>query len=87
MVDKDDLKADMEILRADLANLKEDLKAVGESFKNQAAQTSRSARDAAVRKWDDSTDTLRNEILERPMTSVAVAFGAGLIVGKLMHCK
>jgi ElaB/YqjD/DUF883 family membrane-anchored ribosome-binding protein len=87
LVEKSDLSSDVEALRADLARLKEDLRSMGGSLADQARGSARSAKDAATAKWDDSVSAVHHQIEERPFTSVLVAFGVGLLVGKILDSK
>ncbi|HET8726998.1 MAG TPA: hypothetical protein VFO41_05755 [Alphaproteobacteria bacterium] len=91
----DTLRADLDILRADIVSL---TKALGENVKDVAREQELRAR-AAVRgagtkldearlqarlKAREGATALEEQIEERPLTSVLVAFGLGLLLGKLM---
>lgn len=78
------LRDDVDALRKDLANLTEKMRGMsGERFESARAQ----AREAAQRVRDRgqaAVDEVGHRIEERPLTSVAVAFGVGMLIGRLL---
>ncbi len=87
MPDKTDLSADVQALRADLGRLKDDLRSMGGSLADDARNRARSAKDAAADKLDGSVGAVQNQIEDRPFTSVLIAFGVGMLLGKLLDSK
>ncbi|MEO3433449.1 hypothetical protein [Inquilinus sp. CAU 1745] len=91
----DTFKADIDKLRLDISNLS---KALGDTARSevntQAGRAKGAARDAADRldeatlrarlKAREGATAIENQIEERPFTSVMVAFGIGLLLGKVM---
>lgn len=63
------------------------LKADLESLKSTLTQKGRKALDSAVTSATENTQqgiqVLENQIAERPLTSLLVAFAAGVLIGKL----
>jgi ElaB/YqjD/DUF883 family membrane-anchored ribosome-binding protein len=92
----DALRADMEALRKDLAAL---LGAVGDAASDELKSRGGRARAAATRaraalgeaaeeaerRGTESLASLEQRIEERPLASVLIAFGVGLLVGKLLE--
>lgn len=84
----DQLKKDIEALRNDLSGLSgsvsgtlgEELSRLAEQVRTRAG----SARDAAGERVRQGLDTATTTIEERPLASMAVAFGVGLLIGKLI---
>ena len=88
------LEADLEALRADLGKLREDVAALtaslaelvgesasGEKVREMAARLAERAKQTGR----ENLDALQRKIEERPLTSIAVAFGLGLVIGKLLE--
>ncbi|HVO16612.1 MAG TPA: hypothetical protein VMV26_15450 [Alphaproteobacteria bacterium] len=79
-------------LRDDLSALKEDLAGLAASVGGVAAAGGRAAydrvKDQAAKTRDQATRAaaaVGEEIEARPLTSVAIAFGAGFLLGKLLE--
>ena len=66
-------KSDYEQLKKDIAGLKDEMKTLLESATKMGVEKSKAALETA-----DET------IKERPVTSIAVAFGAGCVLGLLI---
>jgi ElaB/YqjD/DUF883 family membrane-anchored ribosome-binding protein len=84
----DQLRKDMDALRADLGALTETLRAATGNLADDAVRrvADGAARaNAAVRNGAKVVqDTANKNITEHPLTSVAVAFGIGMVIGKLL---
>lgn len=78
--DLDKLKQDLHQLRHDLGSIRDDAIGVGR-------QRARAVRDRAEEKWEDSVQGVRDYIEERPLTTMAVAFGVGFLAAKLFGSK
>lgn len=74
------VKADLSALRGDIAGL---AAAIG---KDARARVS-SAADTAKRYGQQGAEVAEHQITEHPFASVAVAFGAGLLLGRLLNGK
>ena len=92
----DSLKDDMSRLRQDLAGLAEALLRLGRTEAGDAkdhiakeAQKGiaglRSAVNGARNAGSQAIDTIEEQITDRPVTSLIIAFAAGLIFGKVMN--
>lgn len=66
-------EADLDTLVGDLAKLKEDF-----------AEVLRYAKKSGMGKAQDSVATVSHRIEEQPLTSLLVAFGIGILSGKLL---
>lgn len=82
---------DLKELRNEYASLKSDLAEMKETISKLASdgiiEGRERVRDTARQSRDRARETLgafENEIEERPITSLAVALGAGFILGKLL---
>ncbi len=79
-----DLKDDLTRIQADLAALAQTVRAlVGDQAEEGVAQ----AREAASKIKSQASATaarVEQEVTNRPLVSLLVAFGAGLLVGKLL---
>jgi len=84
---KEDIPAQIETLRADIALLAE---TVRDTTKSKASDKVSLVKDAAVEKVDEAklkyselSSKAENSIRENPLTSMAIALGAGLVLGVL----
>jgi ElaB/YqjD/DUF883 family membrane-anchored ribosome-binding protein len=87
----DEIKA----LKDDLAGLRKDMqtlvKTVGEDARNRGRETVSKAKaeagryaDEAVTRGKEGMAAIESHIEDRPFTSVLMAFGIGLVIGKLL---
>ncbi|WP_173934118.1 DUF883 family protein [Chelativorans sp. Marseille-P2723] len=74
----DDITADIRQLREDIAKLAEDLRRTGTKSVSRARQA---ARDSAEEWQDDVSEAVR----EKPLTALALALGAGWLLGMIMR--
>ena len=72
----DAVKEDLEALRADLEAL---VKAVSDS----ASDIGKETFEAAKAKGQENVDALAKQVEERPLASIALSFGVGLLLGIL----
>lgn len=92
------LKEDFERLRVDVSDLLRSLKGVGEvrikdaktrlrdaaaNFESHAEQQIKDAYEKVTEEGKRVADLGREQVEKRPLTSVLVAFTAGILVGKL----
>ncbi len=84
----DTVKDDLTKLRADIATLSGALKDVTSETVHEQLETIRGRVDAlsgeARARGRETLDELTGRIEERPLASVLVAFGAGLLIGRLL---
>lgn len=97
-IDMQSIRDDMAALRGDLARVTQDLKAIGknraEATKENLGATAQSLKEEIIRMFDDTRETgkrslesVETEIGERPLLSLLISFGAGLIMAKLLERK
>ena len=91
----DNYDAEVQAIKADIAGLRKDLqtliKTVADDQKAHGKETLDKARAEVNRlagearaKGREGISAIENQIEERPFTSVIMAFGIGLILGKLL---
>ncbi len=78
-----DLQAEMAQLREDLAKVTDTLKHMASGEAQAAYGRVRSAAEEAQARATKTAEAVGNEISDRPFTSVATAFGAGILLGML----
>lgn len=94
--ENDALKKDIQELRESLDKLTKDVSAIGASLadevKTRAGRTADSVREGARNaageigaKGKQTVDTVENTVRERPLQSVMVAFGVGLLLAQLVR--
>jgi ElaB/YqjD/DUF883 family membrane-anchored ribosome-binding protein len=86
-----DLEAEISAIRADLKALRGDVasaaRAAGETAvkgKRRVAEAIGESADELRAKGTEMASVVEREIEQRPLTAVAVAFGAGFVLGKLL---
>jgi ElaB/YqjD/DUF883 family membrane-anchored ribosome-binding protein len=91
---EDDLKRDLDVLRADFDALRQDLASVLDTVKGTAASHADAEIDALRKRLDrlganlqstgrEGVRAVEEQIEERPLVSLAVAFALGLVLGRL----
>jgi ElaB/YqjD/DUF883 family membrane-anchored ribosome-binding protein len=86
--------SDLSNVKSDLGKLRADIAALKDSFQSFASDTMRTKFNSAqetVDQWTEkarirgreSLEDLAEEIEERPLTSIFLAFGLGVILGRL----
>ena len=80
----DSLKADLTALRTDFKDLGKDMASAARTGAEAAKDRIRSAVDSAKEHGEDAAKKLKGQIEEKPLTSVVVAFGAGILLGALL---
>lgn len=79
----DATKSELDSLRSDLARLKDDLRALGDNMVGRATVGARQAKDRAQERWEESVGSVENYVKDHPLSTVLIAFGAGLIVSRI----
>src|SRR5262245_48599283 len=92
MAHEDTLRQDVEALKADLMAIRTDLKGLGRDLASAAKASAdaakdrvRSAVEAAASKGEEAAKKIHHAIEEKPLTSVLVAFGTGLLLGAILR--
>ena len=80
----DELRADIDRLKSDVSSLMETLGKAAEHGKDEGLRALAAARLRAQAQAEEGLETVERQIAERPFISVAIAFGAGLLIGKLL---
>ena len=81
------LQADIKQLRADFAKMATDMRDIANSRVTQAGGK---AQASAEKVWDEvrrQTQTVTQEIEERPFASALVSFATGLVLGVLFNTR
>ena len=85
------VEKDVEDLRNEFAELKSDVSKLTETLKKLYGDTAEEGRARARRAAERSRERAREtygafeeEIGERPLTTIAAAFGIGFVIGKLL---
>ena len=81
---RNDLSSDMNALKKDLAALRDDLAGMATSLGKEAKHRAAAARDSVQESVQSSLSSAETCVRERPLTSVLVAFGAGVLISKLL---
>jgi ElaB/YqjD/DUF883 family membrane-anchored ribosome-binding protein len=77
----DTLKAGLDTLRKDISSL---VSSFGDAATDEVKTRGRRAREAS-RRGREGVAAVKQEIEERPFISVLVAFGIGVVIGKLIN--
>lgn len=81
---RNDLSSDLNALKKDLASLRDDLASMASTIGHEAKNRAVAARDSVQESVQSSLSSAENCVRERPLTSVLVAFGAGVLIAKLL---
>ncbi|WP_417812265.1 DUF883 family protein [Thalassospira alkalitolerans] len=83
------LQADVDALRKDLAEVTKTLRAMGTDTVNSkaqaAAQRVREVSGHARDQFDHAREAAVEQVRERPLASVALTFGIGMLIGRLLQ--
>jgi len=83
----DDIPAQLETLRADMALLTEMIKTQATAKVNEKTTTAKALAsektDEVKLRYDEITSKAETSIKENPLTSIAIAIGAGVVLGAL----
>ncbi len=83
-VDIDELKAEVSSLKSDISDIADTLRKLSGDVvtdgRERLRQAGRQSREKARETWS----AVEHEIEERPLTSLAAAFGIGFVLGKLL---
>ena len=90
-----DIEAEFGTVKEDLTKLKSDLTSIKDSVQAMATEKVRAKFNDAQQKFDQWTETARYrsraglenfaaEVEDRPLTSILVAFGIGVVLGRIL---
>lgn len=82
--DMDRLRGDLDRLRKDMEGLTRTVRDVASARGEEGMARARDMVDQAKAQASDYIDTTERTVKENPLVSVAVAFGVGWVVGRLM---
>lgn len=77
----DALRDDLDKLRDDVSHLTETLKNMASTRGNEAYDRLRQTADQTRTRVRDTANAAAHQVEERPLTSVLIAFGVGLLLG------
>jgi len=78
------LRDDLDALRKDVAKLSEDVRSIAGDRIGAARDRARDTANWARERGEAAANEVGHRIEERPLTSVAVAFGVGMVIGRLL---
>ncbi len=83
----DDIPAQLDTLRADMALLTEMIKSQATAKVNEKTSSAKAIAsektDEVVMRYEEITSKAESSIKENPLTSIAIAIGAGIVLGAL----
>lgn len=84
---KNDPAVDIETIKADIATLRDDLGSMTSDAMRNGVKSIRTASKLAKDKAASAVEQMQTFVEERPMTSILMAFGAGVIASHLLRRK
>lgn len=84
MATNDDLRDDIEKMKSDLASLIETVGKFATDSGREGARAFENVRSRAQAQATQSIELIEHQIAAKPLTSVCVAFAAGMLFGKMM---
>lgn len=82
-----DMQSELANLKGDLRKVKDDLRSIADALMNQGRSSATAVRDRVQERVEGGIDTIQEYMEQRPITSLLVVLGIGLIVGKLLNSK
>lgn len=80
----EELQAQLTALREDFAGLTKTLKDMSSAYAEQGQARVKEAADKVQQQAKDSYGRVQSEVEAHPMSSLAIAFGIGLVLGKVL---
>ncbi len=80
----DELQAQLNALREDFAGLTKTLKDMSAAYAEEGQARVKNAADKVQQQAKDSYGRVQSEVEAHPLSSVAIAFGIGLVLGKIL---
>lgn len=81
------LREDVDTLKADLMRIRDDMSLIADSLRTRVRSQAHSTKESAQNRYQESVDSIEQCVQEKPLTTVLVAFAAGLLLGKLFSLK
>lgn len=81
----EDVRADLEQLRDDMAAMMKTVSRMANNSQREGLERIKHAGTIAADQARQSVDVAEQNIVQHPFTSVLIAFGAGLAIGKLIN--
>ena len=72
-------------LEQEFDNLKGDLESLKKTLTKKGTRAFNNAVSNATESGQQGLETLENQIIERPLASLLIAFAAGIVISKLTH--
>lgn len=80
----EELQKQLNALREDFSGLTKTLKEMSSAYAEQGQARVKDAADKVQQTARDSYGRVQHEVEAHPMSSVAIAFGVGLVLGKIL---
>ena len=84
---KSEMQSEMDALRSDMAKIQKDLHALTDTLVDLGKGRARDVKHQVESQFESGLDAVETYIEEKPMTTVLIAFGIGLLVAKLFGDK
>ena len=81
----DDLRADLEQLRDDMGAMMKTVTKLANNGQRESLERLKQAGTVATEQARQSVEVAEQSIVQHPFTSVLIAFGVGLAIGKLVN--
>jgi ElaB/YqjD/DUF883 family membrane-anchored ribosome-binding protein len=81
--DQGRLQDDIESLREDLAKVKGDIREIADTLVNMGRHQAQQMSDRVSHQVESGLDSIQEYVERRPVATLAMAFGVGLLAGKL----
>ncbi len=79
-----ELQEQLNALRSDFAEITKTVKGLSSAYAREGQDRLRDTANRAQAQFKDSLGEVQGEIERHPFSSLAVAFGVGLIIGKIL---
>ncbi|MBI2436000.1 MAG: hypothetical protein HYV26_24350 [Candidatus Hydrogenedentes bacterium] len=81
------LHEDVATLKEDLLRIKDDITVIADNLRLRLRDQAKTAQGSAQAHVRESMDSIEQHIVEKPLMMVLVAFGTGLLLGKVLSLK
>lgn len=78
---------DIDALKADLVKVKDDLASLAGNLMDKGKESAKAVRASVEQKFNSSLESVGEFVEERPVTTVLLAFGAGVVTAMLLRRK
>ncbi|WP_305907758.1 DUF883 C-terminal domain-containing protein [Methylomarinum sp. Ch1-1] len=80
----EELQKQLEALREDFADLAKTIKTMSSAYVGEKQEGFQHAAEQAQQQVKDSFGKVEGEVKANPLTSLAISFGVGVLIGKLL---